>query len=160
MIVNLFLNREITILQSKRFASVDDVIMKRRAINTPYGAPCTVHLKKDVRKEWERENPGHHIYVWGFDANEKERARRLVKAMPDYEHEFPLIEYGITKCEAHQFITKLGIRRPAMYDLGYSNNNCIGCVKGVCGIGIKYGKIFLRFLRGALSRSGKSDTAV
>lgn len=31
------LNREITILQSKRFASVDDVIMKRRAINTPYG---------------------------------------------------------------------------------------------------------------------------
>ena len=124
------LNREITILKSKRFASVDDVIMKRRAINTPYGAPCTVHLKKDVRKEWERENPGHHIYVWGFDVNEKERARRLVKAMPDYEHVFPLIEHGITKLEAHQFITKLGIRRPAMYDLGYSNNNCIGCVKG------------------------------
>ena len=25
---------------------------------------------------------------------------------------------------------KLGLKRPAMYDLGYNNNNCIGCVKG------------------------------
>ena len=26
-----------------------------------------------------------------------------------------------------------GIKRPAMYDLGYQNNNCIGCVKGGMG---------------------------
>ena len=28
---------------------------------------------------------------------------------------------------------RLGIKRPIMYDLGYSNNNCIGCVKGGMG---------------------------
>lgn len=27
----------------------------------------------------------------------------------------------------------LGIRRPIMYDMGYPNNNCIGCVKGGMG---------------------------
>lgn len=27
----------------------------------------------------------------------------------------------------------LGIRRPIMYDLGYPNNNCIGCIKGGMG---------------------------
>lgn len=26
-----------------------------------------------------------------------------------------------------------GVKRPAMYDLGYMNNNCIGCVKGGMG---------------------------
>jgi hypothetical protein len=30
-------------------------------------------------------------------------------------------------------LERLGIKRPAMYDLGYSNNNCVGCVKGGMG---------------------------
>ena len=28
---------------------------------------------------------------------------------------------------------RLGLKRPAMYDLGYNINNCIGCVKGGMG---------------------------
>lgn len=28
---------------------------------------------------------------------------------------------------------KLGVKRPVMYDMGYNNNNCIGCVKGNMG---------------------------
>lgn len=27
-------------------------------------------------------------------------------------------------------LTHLGIKRPEMYNLGYNNNNCIGCLKG------------------------------
>jgi len=35
--------------------------------------------------------------------------------------------------EAHKILKASGIKRPAMYDLGYNNNNCIGCVKGGMG---------------------------
>lgn len=124
---------KIDIISSTRYQSVDDVIMKTRCINTPFGAPCTRFLKREVRKEWEKSNPDHHIYVWGFDSSEEKRANRLVESMPDYEHEFPLIEHGITKEEAHAICERLGIRRPKMYDMGYRNNNCVGCVKGGMG---------------------------
>lgn len=72
-------------------------------------------------------------YVWGMDMNEQHRADRLVEGMPQFEHEFPLIDRQLTKAEAHGILAALGIKRPAMYDMGYSNNNCIGCVRG--GIG-------------------------
>ena len=127
------LGRKITILQSDRYRDVDDVIEKTRCINTPYGAPCTRLLKRDVRKKWEQEHPDHHIYVWGFDRNETNRAKRIEKSMSDYEHEFPLTEHNLSKEDAHGFAERLGLKRPVMYDMGYLNNNCIGCVKGGAG---------------------------
>lgn len=127
------LGRKITILQSDRFSSVEDVMNFSHTMNTPFGAPCTRYLKKEVRKKWERENPDHHTYVWGFDVNETTRAENTCKALSDYDHEFPLIENGLTKEEAHGIARKLGLKRPIMYDLGYPNNNCIGCVKGGMG---------------------------
>lgn len=86
-----------------------------------------------MRMKWEREHPEHHIYVWGYDVNEQNRADRVCKALSDYEHEFPLIEHGLTKEEAHGIAYQLGVPRPIMYDMGYPNNNCIGCVKGGMG---------------------------
>lgn len=127
------LGRKITIIQSEEYSSVDDVIERTRCINTPFGAPCTDKLKKRVRMKWERENPDHHTYVWGYDLNEKNRAEKTCEALSDYDHEFPLIENGLTKQEAHGIADKLGLKRPIMYDLGYPNNNCIGCVKGGMG---------------------------
>lgn len=127
------LGRKITILQSDRYRDVDDVISKTRYINGPGGASCTRVLKKEVRKQWEKDHPDHHIYVWGFDATEKRRAERLETAMADYEHEFPLIEHGLTKEDVHGLADRLGIKRPVMYDLGYPNNNCVGCVKAGMG---------------------------
>lgn len=53
--------------------------------------------------------------------------------MSDFDHEFPLIEHGLTKADAHGIAAQLGLKRPVMYDLGYPNNNCIGCVKGGMG---------------------------
>ena len=102
-------------------------------MNTQYGSPCTKYLKKEVRKKWEAEHPDHHTYVWGYDINEKRRADNIVKSMSDYDHEFPLIENGFTKEDCHALAKELGLKRPIMYDLGYPNNNCIGCVKGGMG---------------------------
>ncbi len=127
------LGREIQKIQSDRYTDVNDVIDKTKYINGAYGAACTKWLKKQVRKDWEKENPGFHTYIWGYDINEKHRADAVIETLSDYDHEFPLIEQGLTKAECHGIADKLGLKRPVMYDLGYPNNNCIGCVKGGMG---------------------------
>lgn len=110
--------------------SVDEVIAKRRYINGPAGAACTTELKKRVRQEWERKNATTDmVYVWGFDADERKRAERT-RTASEFGVEFPLIERNLTKKDVHAICDELGLKRPAMYDLGYANNNCIGCVKG------------------------------
>ena len=124
---------EVTILKSQ-YESVQNVIRTFRFINSPYGAKCTEVLKKRVRFKWEFEHRDDDItYVWGMDCNEKHRADRIIQTMPNFHHEFPLIDNNMTKANAHGLLEKLGIKRPAMYDLGYNNNNCIGCVKGGMG---------------------------
>ena len=137
------LGRKIEILRSDKYASVDDVIEHRRYINGPSGAPCTLELKKRVRQKWEQENFVQPlIYVWGYDKNETRRAERLDASAIEAKNEFPLIEHGLSKADCHAICAKLGLRRPAMYDLGYPNNNCVGCVKGGMGYWNKIRKDF------------------
>lgn len=124
---------DIEILQSMEYIGVDDVITTKRYINGPAGAACTLELKKRVRQEWEKAHFERHTYIWGFDVTETSRAERTVESMPEFNHEFPLIENGLTKEDCHALCEDWGIKRPAMYDLGYPNNNCIGCVKGGMG---------------------------
>jgi len=127
------LGREIEIMQS-RYKNVNNVIKQFRFINSPYGAKCTDVLKKRVRKEWEYKYKSEDLtYIWGYDLTEKHRAERLQENMPEFKHKFPLIEKGLTKEDCHGMLRKLGIKRPKMYELGYKNNNCIGCVKGGMG---------------------------
>jgi len=97
------------------------------------GAKCTEVLKRRERKRWENENPGVHTYFWGLDVNEQRRVAGIQRSMPDFQHRFPLIERCLTKQDAHGILARYGIKRPAMYDLGYHNNNCVGCVKGGMG---------------------------
>lgn len=127
------LQKPVEILQSDYFRTVEDVIETTGFINAGYGAPCTKLLKMQVRKKWENENKGRHTYIWGFDMNEKRRADNLIESMSQHDHLFPLIEYGLTKQNVHALCEKLGVKRPIMYDLGYPNNNCIGCVRGGMG---------------------------
>jgi len=68
-----------------------------------------------------------------MDVNEAGRRERLIDSNPDQQHTFPLIDNGITKESAHGMLAAAGIARPKMYDLGYPNNNCIGCLKGGMG---------------------------
>jgi hypothetical protein len=62
--------------------------------------------------------------------------------MPQFKHRFPLIERQLTKEDCHGILRELGIKRPMMYELGYRNNNCIGCVKGGMGYWNKIRKDF------------------
>lgn len=136
------LGKEIEILQSP-YKSVSNVIMQFQTVNTIYGARCTDVLKKRVRKEWEYRHKDEDLtYIWGYDVGERNRAERLLESMPQFEHRFPLIEKQLTKEDCHGILRELGIKRPAMYELGYRNNNCIGCVKGGMGYWNKIRKDF------------------
>lgn len=125
------LGREIEVLQSP-YKSVDNVIQQFQFINSRYGAKCTEILKKRVRKEWEHGKKDL-TYIWGYDCSERHRADGVFESMPEQKHIFPLIERNLTKEDCHGMLAELNIKRPAMYDLGYRNNNCIGCVKGGMG---------------------------
>lgn len=98
-------------------------------------APCTNWLKKRVRKEWEYYNRDYELtYVWGFDLKEKNRADRTVEYNPQAKHEFPLIEKELSKEEVHGLFERtFDFARPWMYEHGYPNNNCVGCIKGGMG---------------------------
>jgi hypothetical protein len=130
--------KPVEIIQSP-YKSVEGAIMADKMhpsgmyVNGPRGSECTRRLKRAVRKQWEYEQEDELRYVWGMDYDEKDRADRLNISMPDILHLFPLIERRMAKRHAHEILRASGIKRPAMYDLGYPNNNCIGCVKG--GIG-------------------------
>jgi len=129
--------KKIDIVQSE-FLSVEAACLHaggKGYINGPTGAACTRILKRDLRKKIEYDFPvGEKVtYVWGFDNTESDRADRVCDHMIDFGHIFPLIDRGISKKHAHEILRASGIKRPAMYDLGYNNNNCIGCVKGGMG---------------------------
>lgn len=124
--------KKIQIIQSEKIGSVEECIRKYRFINSPNGARCTVELKSEVRKKWERNRKDIEMYVWGFEhgAKEEARAKRIVLKNPDKKHFFPLIEAKMDKKAAIDFVISAGIKIPEMYRLGYNNNNCVGCVKG------------------------------
>lgn len=98
--------------------------------NTPWGAPCTKYLKKEVRQQIQN-NYNNPIHIFGFEYTKKEinRAYRW-KQQNTYNVYFPLIERQWNKKRCFQELLLNGIEVPAMYKLGYNNNNCIGCFKG------------------------------
>tara|TARA_R110000824_G_scaffold339065_3_gene525567 strand:- start:1521 stop:2255 length:735 start_codon:yes stop_codon:yes gene_type:complete len=130
---NLF-GKEIQIMQHEDFSDIYDVFRWKQFINSPYGAPCTKFLKKRMRQRWEEHNLFDH-QIFGFEdtPNEKKRAERFLKEYPYTSAIFPLIEEGLNKEDCIDWLRRVGIEVPMMYRLGYSNNNCIGCVKGGMG---------------------------
>jgi 3'-phosphoadenosine 5'-phosphosulfate sulfotransferase (PAPS reductase)/FAD synthetase len=126
--------KPVEILQSP-YKYVENACLKtggKGYINGIHGARCSQYLKKMVRYKWEYEQPIEEslTYVWGMDNKEINRRERLIKSMPEQNHLFPLIERNLSKQQTHAILKASGIKRPAMYELGYNNNNCIGCVKG------------------------------
>lgn len=130
------IGKKITILRNTEYRCVEDCIKVAGCIKMPNGfAACTNWLKKRVRKQWEEEHKNYDItYVWGFDLKESVRAERTIEANPQANHEFPLIDKQLSKEDVHGLFTRMfNFTRPKMYELGYPNNNCIGCIKGGMG---------------------------
>ena len=127
------------IVDEKHQGSIYEVFTKRGFIKNQYGAPCTMILKKDMRKAYQQPND---VQVFGYTVEEQDRADRFIDGNNDVKEDFILIDNAITKQDCYAHLTKLGLRLPVMYHLGYSNNNCIGCVKGGMGYWNKIRKDF------------------
>lgn len=108
-------------------ASAVDVWADRRFMSGINGAPCTLHLKKRARQEWEASNRCDWL-VLGFTADEVGRADRFKTHERDTLLPV-LIDAGMTKQNCFDYLQESGLRLPEMYHLGYPNANCIGCVK-------------------------------
>ena len=119
-------------VRNTEYKDIYDVFLKKKYINSPYGAPCTALLKKDVRYRIEDENPDYTAQIFGFEYSKAEinRSIRFTEQYPHTRPKFPLIEQRLTKEDALAILIRAGIEPPIMYRLGYHNNNCIGCVKG------------------------------
>lgn len=119
--------RSIVRLVNAEYAgSVDEVIDRRHYLNGPAGAPCTGLLKKVPRYAFQRHDD---LHVFGYTADEQKRAQRARDQNPELDMELPLIDAMLSHQDCIAMINEVGIKIPVMYDLGFDNNNCIGCVK-------------------------------
>lgn len=119
----------VIIFKSEKYADTWDVWERERFIMSRKGAPCTGALKREPHFEFERPTD---IMVFGYTADKKDRERADNLREQNFERaiETPLIEYGLTKADCLGLLERAGIELPAMYLLGFQNNNCIGCPKG------------------------------
>jgi len=125
-----WLGHKITTLKNGQFDDTWGVWESRRYIAGIAGAPCTLELKKSVRENYERDGD---LQVFGFDSTEEGRAERFAANQPEVAMWCPLIDSRTPKRLCFYMLGDAGIKLPAMYELGYTNNNCIGCPKGNAG---------------------------
>jgi len=118
--------------RSNKYKDQFEVIHKTGYVNGAAGARCTKELKKDVRLSIEKEVGEYKGQIFGFEFERKEinRAIRFSEQHPHTKPVYPLIEGKLSKEQCAEIVLKNGIRLPEMYELGFHNNNCIGCVKG------------------------------
>jgi 3'-phosphoadenosine 5'-phosphosulfate sulfotransferase (PAPS reductase)/FAD synthetase len=90
-------------------------------------APCTDALKRLPAEMAQR--PGDTL-VFGYTVEERDRLARIIARHPGQAIEAPLVPAGLTKQDCFAILSRAGIELPAMYKLGFRNNNCIGCPKG------------------------------
>jgi|TARA_R100001530_G_scaffold90663_1_gene62998 hypothetical protein len=124
--VQNWIDQEIRIIRSEHFASIDDIFNTKRYMANIYGAPCTVEMKKIPRFAYQRNDDTH---IFGFTADEHHRIERFEQQNPGLSTNWILADNSITKSDCLEMLQLAGITLPIMYELGYNNNNCLGCVK-------------------------------
>lgn len=123
--------REIITVGNDEFnRSADEVFKKTRFLVGPTGARCTAELKKAMRWEYGRADD---VIVMGYTIEEQHRIDRLSKSEPLLKMWNILVDRRLSREDVMGLFSRTGIEPPAMYRLGYKNNNCIGCVKGGAG---------------------------
>jgi len=126
--------QKIHIFKNHKYQDHMDLIEKEKFINGPTGARCTLKLKKEIRFKLEPIIE-YEFQIFGFEYEPKQiiRAHRHTEQYLESKAIFPLIEAKLDKQDCMKILVEQGIELPMMYKLGYSNSNCIGCVKGGAG---------------------------
>lgn len=96
-------------------------------------AQCSHLLKQKVSREWIEANfkPEEAVLYVGIDWTEIHRLDGIKNHWAPYTVEAPMCEVPYQdKQEMFRMLRKAGIRKPHLYDLGFSHNNCGGfCVR-------------------------------
>lgn len=123
--------KEVTVLSSDLYEDIWDVFRRERFIVSHMGAKCRGALKMAPFHEFYRPSD---LLCLGYtaDGSDVRRAEKLRSSSVEMMR-FPLIERGLTKLDCKAIIDRAGIEIPAMYRLGFNNNNCRGCPKGGMG---------------------------
>ncbi len=119
--------KPIIFISNSKFKDVDEVFEKTRYMSGVRGARCTTELKKIPRLQYCVPDD---LHVFGFTWEERGKRRRdFEQRNPDLFLKWTLIEKHITKRNCYERLEAAGIELPIMYQLGFDNNNCPGCVK-------------------------------
>ena len=117
---------KVRIIRSLKYETVDDVFEDTGYMSGVKGARCTMEMKRIPRLKFQRPDD---VHVFGFHAGEEGRIRDFEANNPAINVRWPLRDAGIDKLACYEMLRQAGIDIPKMYQLGYRNNNCIGCVK-------------------------------
>lgn len=115
----------LNLMNEKYNGSIYEVFRQKSYIAGIKGAPCTLHLKKDVRRAFELPSDRH---VFGYCSEELDRWNGFLDAN-NINASSPLIGRGLEHPDCLAIVESAGIELPVMYRLGYKHNNCIGCCK-------------------------------
>ncbi len=115
----------LNLMNEKYDGSIYEVFRQKSYISGISGAPCTLHLKKEVRQKFENPTDRH---VFGYCVEEQSRYDRFIDAN-NIDCVAPLLEHGLFHHDCLALIKSAGIELPKMYQLGYKHNNCVGCCK-------------------------------
>lgn len=123
-----YYGKEILRIKSSKFNCIDDVFNARRYLSGINGAPCTSEMKVAPRLDFQLPSD---INFWGYtnDGNDIRRFENMLSNFPNLKQKAPLIERALSKKDCHIWLENFGIKRPYVYDIGYPNGNCLGCVK-------------------------------
>jgi len=122
-------NKKVTILKSDKYNSIFDIFEEKRFLASPKGAPCTTEMKKLVIRDYLGDRLHEEKQMFGYDTGEEARIERFKNNNPEVTLHLPLIDMELSKSNCLALLQKYDIELPEMYNLGYANANCIGCVK-------------------------------
>ncbi|MEJ7933520.1 hypothetical protein WG907_04510 [Sphingobium sp. AN558] len=145
--------RNIIVMTNNRYHDPWDVMRVERYIVGPDGAHCTGVMKRELRYTFQRPDD---IQVFGYTSEEAKRVDRFRAENFEVYLETPLIDAGLNKADCKAMLRDAGIAIPAMYLLGFQNNNCIGCPKG----GMGYWNMIRKHFPEAFDRMAKLERDV
>jgi 3'-phosphoadenosine 5'-phosphosulfate sulfotransferase (PAPS reductase)/FAD synthetase len=120
-------DKSVVVLKSEKYADTWALCESSGFIASRHGTACTGELKREPAYAFEKPDD---ILVFGYTVDELKRAVRIREQNFERIIETPLIEAGLSKADCLAMVERAGIELPAMYKLGFQNNNCIGCPKG------------------------------
>ena len=136
--------------QHPKYHDIWEVFDKVKYLVGIMGAPCTRLLKREVAQS--NLDFFNDLEVFGYTSEEVKRILDFIERNEERRIYANLASgNGLDKNACYAMLLDAGIELPAMYLLGYRNNNCIGCVKGGMGywnkIRVDFPNVFARMAK-------------